>query len=315
MSLAQSAVPEYQALFCWENWALSRLGGSIHSVTSTAIPAGSFADMSAANLLTESLDSVWRSGSIGQIASGEISIVVKLDAPHTVDFVGFYRGNLRVPWAVELYRADPNLSAPVYASGWLNPVVLASLSDFGWTDLVWSLGPGLRRLNVLQNLQRLEAFHLAAVAYPGVRYVKLRFDVSRGINGDGYSYLQGAMVQVGRAFRPIVNFALDWSMAAVPRSLLRRTVGNSLVGRRQEPGVKLTFALNWLHDPEAWDRVFRDWQLDLGEMALAFIWPEPANRRYYYTQAGVYQLGEDAGSALAKVRLETLAQGLTVTEA
>ncbi len=321
MSIAQSLVADSPAslspggaLFCWENWALSRLGGSIHSVTSTGASAGAFRDVSADNLLTEALDLPWRSGPVGQIVSGEISIVIMLDSPRSIDFVGFPRSNLREPWAVEFYRGDPALTTAAYASGWRDPIVRAALTDFGWYDLLWSLGPPTRKLDALQDLNRLEVFHLADQIYSGIRYVKLRFDVSRGVNGNGFTYIQAAVAQVGKSFRPIVNIPLGWNMVPISRTVKRRTVGNSLTGRRQATGRQFSFSLNWLRDQEAWDRILGDWQTDLGDLALLFAWAEPLKRRYYYRQAGLWQL-DDGGQALSKAMHERLTDEFTLTEA
>lgn len=286
---AQPGMDGHEALLMLENWLLGSAGATC-SATSTADTTGDpLTDLTAAQLLNEDLSAAWRSGPLS--GGGTVKVTWNLGRPRPVDLLTIHRSNVRVPMQVVL---KDSLSAVLATSPWTEPVVVASLSDFPWTDLLWTLGPDAEWLEDATDGYLLDSFVSFPVdAYPNVRYIELSFDVSAGSNG-GRDHLQFALGMAGRRFRPSINMPTGWTMPPVLRGEVVRTETGAKLGRMRKPQRSATFDLPLLgpETPEAgrvevFRKVLTRFLIARGELARIFYWPEPAQRWLFYDTAFV----------------------------
>jgi hypothetical protein len=285
----QPTLESYEALLVLENWALGALGTTC-AASSTADTSGDpLTSLTADNLLNEDLSAPWRSGAIS--SGSTVSVTWTFDRVRPVDWVSIHRSNVRLPWKVELKDA---LGASLVVSPWTEPIVLASLSDFPWESLLWTLGPDADWLEAATDEFRLDSFITFPVdAYPNVKSVVATFDISTHTNA-GRAFLQFALPMIGRRYRPSINMPTGWAMPPVLRSEVVRTETGAKLGRYRRMQRSTNFNLPLL-GPESPDagriEVFRKiltrFLMTRGDLARVFYWPEPRQRWLFYDTAFV----------------------------
>lgn len=278
----QSIVPGHELLLAFDNLALATRGS-----TATASSFTTGANISVSEGLSENLDTAWRSGTLATrpiVPATTVSYTIALGEPGAVNWVSLHKHNVRVPFRVEFYSAHPDSSKPIYISEWTDPIVRASLEDYGWYDLDWTLAPKDRILDDLAAEYRLQSFLHADETYYGVRFVRVVFDNSDMVNGSA-SFLQVGLFYVTEVYRPSINITLGWALAGVPYSTTTRTPSGSKRGRFRKPGLRLACTLDYVQRSEAFDRLLGEWILQGAELRRAFAWAEPHQRRYFYSTA------------------------------
>ena len=311
-SALQSAIPSHEILLCFDNLALATNGA-----TAAASSEADGSNLSAAAGLSESLDTAWRSEDLGYFQAGSsdpsIYYTIALAEPAAVNWLGLHKHNVRVPFRVSFYTADPDSkAAAVYVSEWIDPIVRASLSDYGWFDLDWNLAPSDKRLNDLAARFALESFIHSDATYYGIRFVRVEFNNNAATNA-GETFLQVGLFYVCEVYRPSINITLGWALAGVPYSTTVRTPSGSKRGRFRKPGRRLSFALEYIQRSEAFDRLFGEWILEGAELRRAFVWAEPHQRRYFYTSAILGTLESVPEFAMAQLE-SPAARGFVVQE-
>jgi hypothetical protein len=289
MSAEQPSIESFEALLILENWALASTGATC-SASSTADTSGDpLTEMTADSLLNEDLSQAWRSGVIS--SGSTVSVTWTFDRPRPVDWVSLHRSNIRVPWKVELKSM---LGASLVVSPWTEPVIRASLSDFPWESMLWTLGPDDDWLETATDEFRLDSFITFPVgAYPNVGSVVATFDISGHTNA-GRAFLQFALPMIATRFRPSINMPTGWAMPPVSRSEVVRTETGAKLGRYRPMQRTATFDLPLL-GPDSPDQgrieVFRKlltrFLMTRGDLARVFFWPEPKQRHLFYDTAFV----------------------------
>lgn len=304
----QTTTTGHELLVHFEN-ILSDDAGAVAFATSTADPSGVVGgEYGASYLLTEDLDTAWRSGTLDDDDQETIEIDFTLEEAADVDWFSMHRHNVRVPFRVTLFDGVTSL----VQSAWIDPVVKVGEGDTLGTFDVAS-GPTERRVEILASLFRLESVVDFGQTYSGVDRVNVTFDVTAQINGDK-DYLQAAHMRAGVAFRPSVNMSLGWGVGVVDRSTFRRTEGGSKRGRRKTTARNFTFTLGALERDEAFRQVLTGWLREQGAAGLAFFWPEPEERQSFYDQALLGQLEALPKITMARLELPE-GQGFSVEEA
>lgn len=283
------------ALFLLRNLALGVEGTTV--TTTSQHPVGS---MFASNLLSPALDSPWRSGSLADNLAlpsplAEFRLRFKLGEPETVNAVAFHGSNIRLPIRALFYSQDPESSAADFDSDWVNPIILASMRDFGWRDMPWTLGPRSSKLKFWQQNFQLTSLIVADRDYYGVQWVDLLFDVSEEqLFLQLADYLQFSLPTIARALQPPVNVLLGWSLGVDDTSITHRTESGSLRGRHR---AKLkTFAFTLAHaglfNPggsegrqQQFRLIYTELANDQGRLGRVFVWPEPKKPAFFYDQA------------------------------
>ncbi|MBW8879626.1 MAG: hypothetical protein JF614_32235, partial [Acidobacteria bacterium] len=267
------------------------------------------------NLLNEDLSAPWRSGSIAAVST--VSVTWTFNRVRPVDWLSFHKSNIRLPFKVELKDA---LGGSLAVSAWTEPVVLASLSDFPWDSLLWTLGPDAEWLEDATAEFMLDSFVTFPVgAYPSVKSVVLTFDTSSHTN-DGSNFLQFALPMIGRRYRPSINMALGWSLPLIPRSEVVRTESGAKLGRTRSMQRSAAFELPQLgpETPESgrievFRQVMTRFLVGRGELARIFFWPEPSQRWLFYDTSMVCCIEQPPKPTMATLEWPGLA-GFTLQE-
>lgn len=290
---AQSLIDGEEILLVLENYAAAIEGGTVEA-SSTADGTGDpRIDMTAEKMLIPDLDTAWRSGSLASLS--DVVVTIDLGAARLVDWVSIHRHNVRCPWRV-VVRSQAGGSVR-FDSGWREPVVRAALGDFGWYDLLWTLGPTNKTLNGLAADYRLDAF--VEIPTPVLcRVVEIYFDVSAGNKVADDLTIGYAMVS--KAFRPSINMTLGWSIRPVDRTETRRTESGAKRGRQRTRGKILSFSLEYVEQKESIEDVLKA-VTKIGVLGVIFVVPLPRQRRYFYETAILGQFeGELPESVVAR---------------
>lgn len=283
MSLEQSLIDDYEAIFVLDDWSLGTNGCTVSASSEQA--TGS---LGVENLLSPALDTAWRSGGwqVARPTSSIISVIFALGQPRVVDWVSLHRHNVRVPWRVSYHRGSPGSSPAVYQSGWHDPIVRASLSDFTYRDLRYTLGPETDDLELWESQFRLDSFIRAPTPFYGIRYVRIEFDIAEATDFlQSTDYLHVGKALIARSFQPRINVLLDWEMGYEDRSEVHRVESGALLGRRRQGGRTLALVLGYLDHDEAFERLLTGYIRKHGKLGRVFVWVEPTQRRYFYDQA------------------------------
>jgi hypothetical protein len=312
--MIQSELEGFEIVLVFENYALASAGATVVASSSAPPSAEPLMDHLTENLLLEDLSRAWRSGDVAEVKDEEVSVDWSLGESRSVDWVSFHRSNIRTPIKVELYRDPPTSGAsPLFASDWIDPIVRGAVDDFTFDDFIFTLGPDELDLAIATSLYRLDSFVSCPLTH-GVRYVRARFDVGKGSNGDS-SFLQFALPMISKAFRPEINILLDWSSGVSDRSVTRRLESGAKRGRRRTSTRDLSFDLGYLTRDEAFRRLYSGWARKAGVLGMAFAWPEPSFRAYFYDQAILGQLVAPPKPTMARLDLPGAVRGLTLEEA
>jgi hypothetical protein len=295
--------------------------GASAVASSTALgPGDPFIDHTADKLMTPDLSTAWRSGSLAALAAEKdaperlVSVLIDLGTARSVNWVSIHRHNVRTPWRADLYKGDPALgAAPVFSSPWTDPIIRAAVRDFSFSDLVFTLGPTQRQLARWTSLFRLDSFIPTDRVYYNVRWIKLTFDGSPGVNGEA-DYFQVAYPVAGRTFRPEINMVLGHKITPTDRSDTRRTESGAKRGRKRSHGRTFFFDLGYLELREAYSRILLDWLDEHGTLDLVFVWGQPAHRRHFYATALLGQLSELPSVSMPNLEWPD-ARGFAVEEA
>lgn len=280
----QPTIDGHQALLILENWSLASEGAACVASSEADTSGDPLTELTAENLLNEDLSSPWRSGAI--TSGSTVTVTWTFPRARPVDIVSLHRSNVRVPFRVELKDV---LGASLVISAWTEPIVLASLTDFPWDSLLWTLGPDADWLDRATDEFRLDSFVTFPVGeYNNVGSVVLTFDISSHTN-EGRAYLQFALAMIGRQYRPSINMGLGWSLPLTTRSEVIRTETGAKLGRyrRSLRGAAFELPLLGPNSPEqgrleVFRKVMTRFLIERGDLARVFFCPEPAQRWLFY---------------------------------
>lgn len=283
-------IEDEEVLLVLENYALGVQGATV--ATTSPGPGNLTVD----NLLSDALDTAYRTETFkngttllpGWSDGDVVRIRFALNASRDVDTVVLGHHNIRCPYRVLFYNADPAVAPPIYTGAWTDPIVRASFEDFNYYDFSWTLGPSTAKLDSLKAAFELNSIYVTDERVLNATWMDLEFLVTNfdtlALQAD---YAQLSLVMLAKRFQPRVNVAYGWGLGVEDTSTVRRTEAGAKHGR-QRARLK-TFACdfgNLRPRPQVFDVLMAHMEDDgRGQLGRIFAWPEPRQRRYFYRQS------------------------------
>jgi len=315
MALAQITPLSPNAMFLLENHGLGLAGATV--TANSLQPTG---NLTADQLLSPSLDTAWRSGSLSDtVAMAAIGNVVRvrftLGSPRTVDTVALGAGNVRTPWSISLYNNDPVTTPAIFTSPETNPIIRGRMGDFDWTPMPWTLGPSTERLDLWAAEFRLRSIIQADKSYAGITHVDVLLNATDASLTAQADYYQLGTVYIAQAFAPKINVLNGWNIGVNDLSETHRTDAGGMFGRKRARLRTFPFMMQYLSRIEAF-HVVLDYTMEEGKLGIIFAWVEPNEPAFFYQHSmfGTATNLPDAVMANAAPRVGRAVQGWRITE-
>lgn len=286
-------------------------------------PTGNLAP---ANGLSDNLGTAVRSGPIADIPGGIWTYDIAFGKPVAVDTGVIVKHNIRRPVRLALYSGLPAANAPLWDSGWVEPIVRADLTEApSFQEWDFNGGPLERVLaNQAARYRLITPIYVPdseGLVY-GVTHARFSVDGRAGNNlplqwGDpieGSDFFQAAYFMVAARFRPERGMSLGWQLGLEDRATTRRTESGALLGRKRSKARTITIPLSYLQPGEGYQDVSTDLLAGEGALGRIFVEPEPHHPSRFHNQAFVGTVTGQDGVTMFALELDEATITLTETE-
>ncbi len=234
--------------------------------------------------------------------------------------MSLHKHNVRRPIRAQFFTGPPSANAPIYDSGWVEPVVRARLDEYEFLTWDFNGGPDERVLESQAARYKLHSRIYADQVYYGVTHVRVMIDGTAGNNlplqwGDPTASSESFQVSyfmVTRRFRPQVNMVHGWRMGFEDRATTQVVESGARVGRQRSKARSISFDLTFMSPAEGLQEVYGQLIETEGTLGRIFIEPVPHQPSLFHSTAFMGTLTQQGGVAMTS--LDIMGTSLTLTE-